>query len=117
MYLAFRSVELARTLSPEKAVEEALDLRFLTRGELATDGSVYSDAMGRVLSSIPFPGYSKDEFSPFKIIFNCFGIMLEDKIFKRVDFPEPDKPTIPISSPLLSSKEISLIIKGSSSPF
>ncbi len=40
MYLAFRSVELARTLSPESAVEEALDLRFLTRGQLAPDGTV-----------------------------------------------------------------------------
>ncbi len=40
MYLAFRSVELARTLSPESAVEEALDLRFQTRGELAPDGTV-----------------------------------------------------------------------------
>jgi hypothetical protein len=39
MYLTFRAVELARSATPDQAVEQALDLRFITKGRL-TDGLV-----------------------------------------------------------------------------
>ena len=39
MYLTFRSVELARSTTPDQAVEQALELRFTTKGRLA-DGLV-----------------------------------------------------------------------------
>jgi hypothetical protein len=39
MYLTFRSVELAQTKTPEKALDRALDLRFITQGKVA-DGLV-----------------------------------------------------------------------------
>jgi hypothetical protein len=39
MYLTFRSVELARSQTPDQAIEQALSLRFITEGRLA-DGLV-----------------------------------------------------------------------------
>jgi hypothetical protein len=40
MYLTFRSVELAETLTPESAINKALEKRFITKGILSPDGKV-----------------------------------------------------------------------------
>ncbi|MDP2277551.1 MAG: hypothetical protein Q8K51_04945 [Nitrospirota bacterium] len=40
MYLSFRAVELALSLTPEKAIDIALDKRFITKGVLDTKGNV-----------------------------------------------------------------------------
>ena len=40
MYLSFRAVELAMSLTPEEAVNIALDKRFINRGKLGNNGKV-----------------------------------------------------------------------------
>mgnify|MGYP001564567179 FL=1 len=40
MYLSFRAVELALSLTPDKAIDIALDKRFITRGVLDSKGNV-----------------------------------------------------------------------------
>ncbi|MCX5718024.1 MAG: hypothetical protein NTW44_06940 [Nitrospirae bacterium] len=40
MYLSFRAVELALSLTPDKAIDIALDKRFITKGKLDSKGNV-----------------------------------------------------------------------------
>lgn len=40
MYLSFRAVELALSLTPDKAIDIALDKRFMTKGRLDSKGNV-----------------------------------------------------------------------------
>lgn len=40
MYLSFRAVELALSLTPDKAIDIALDKRFITKGRLDSKGNV-----------------------------------------------------------------------------
>lgn len=40
MYLSFRAVELALSLTPDKAIDIALDKRFITKGRLDSTGNV-----------------------------------------------------------------------------
>ncbi|MDO8747415.1 MAG: hypothetical protein Q7J70_07130, partial [Thermodesulfovibrionales bacterium] len=40
MYLSFRAVELALSLTPNKAIDIALDKRFITKGRLGSKGNV-----------------------------------------------------------------------------
>ncbi|OGW31480.1 MAG: hypothetical protein A2X54_03505 [Nitrospirae bacterium GWF2_44_13] len=40
MYLSFRAVELALSLTPDKAIDMALDKRFITKGRLDSKGNV-----------------------------------------------------------------------------
>ncbi|MDP2279867.1 MAG: hypothetical protein Q8K51_16810, partial [Nitrospirota bacterium] len=40
MYLSFRAVELALSLTPDKAIDIALDKRFITKGKLDSTGNV-----------------------------------------------------------------------------
>ncbi|MDP1758212.1 MAG: hypothetical protein Q8K77_00255, partial [Thermodesulfovibrionales bacterium] len=40
MYLSFRAVELALSLTPDKAIDIALDKRFITKGKLDSEGNV-----------------------------------------------------------------------------
>ena len=62
MYLTFRSVELAASTDPADAVQAALDKRFLTRGELAPDGTVlnYDDRFQYAMDMISSNKWGSD---------------------------------------------------------